>query len=109
MLCFTIHLRTCCFSFRDFVSSFLVYPVNISIVGMSAFEFEAFLNVPLLTSSFIRTLGSALGIISAISKVFLTPVLLFLYWTIIIEMAGSIDFGISIGAFVSLVTVSSAL
>src|SRR3989338_6794963 len=106
ILLFTSHFNTASFSFRDLLISLLVNPVNNSIVLINAFEFATFFNTPFLMSNCISTFASESGSISAIWNVFLTPVLLFLYWTTIIDIAGSIVFGISIGGLVSLVIIS---
>src|SRR3989338_8922029 len=61
---------------------------------------------PDVRSSLIKILYEESSIISEISNTFLIPVLLFLYITTIIEIAGIMVFGISIGGLVSLVSVS---
>ena len=70
------------------------------------FDLFILFSFPDFMSNCIKTFVSEFGSISEIWNVFLTPVLRFLYCTIIIEIAGSIVFGISIGGFVSLVIVS---
>jgi len=68
-----------------------------------------FTNSSFLWSYCISMFISESGSISAIWKVLLFPVLLFLNCTTIMEMAGSIIGGTSIGGWVSLSTVSCAL
>src|SRR3989338_11106512 len=106
MFCFTSHLRIASFSFNDFFNSFYENPVKSSIVLSKLFDLFTLFSFPDLISNCIKTFVLESGSISEIWNVFLMPVLLFLYCTIIIEIAGSIVIGISIGGFISLVIVS---
>src|SRR3989338_4600656 len=103
----TIHLSTASFSFSDLSSSLLLNQVNRVIVLIRDLDLDIFLSTSFLMSNCMSTFALESGRISEIWNVLLSPVLLFLYCTTIIEMAGSSVFGMSIGGFVSLLIVSS--
>src|SRR3989344_1020538 len=103
----TIHLSTASFSFNDLRSSLLLNPVNKVIVLIKDLDLDIFLSTSFLMSNCMSTFAVESGSISEIWNVLLSPVLLFLYCTTIIEMAASRAFGMFIGGFVSLLIVSS--